>query len=106
MKIRLFSCRAVFKRSTATVTAYAFAGGVDPTPGQVEPTGEPDQGNGRVVTSIDDIDPDVCNLMHNRAPCTAEELGELGNGPMHGDPTYDEWLSDFGMISHSSFRLK
>ncbi len=50
----------------------------------------------KVATGIDDIDPNVCNLMHNRAPCTAEELGELGNGPMHGDPTYDEWLSDFG----------
>ena len=51
-----------------------------------------DPGDGKVVTSIDDIDPKVCNLMHNRKPCTPEELGVAP----HGDPTYDEWLSDFG----------
>ena len=38
------------------------------------------------ATSIDDIDPNVCNLMHNRKPCTPEELGELGIAPTHGDP--------------------
>ena len=33
------------------------------------------------ATSIDDIDPNVCNLMHNRKACTPEELGELGIAP-------------------------
>jgi hypothetical protein len=35
-------------------------------------------GDQNVVTSIDDIDPGVCNLVHNITPCTPEELGELG----------------------------
>ena len=38
------------------------------------------------ATSIDDIDPNVCNLIHNLKPCTPEELGELGIAPTHGDP--------------------
>ena len=60
-----------------------------------EPDEGMDPGDWKVVTSIDDIDPKVCNLMHNRKPCTPEELEELGVAP-HCDPTYDEWLSDFG----------
>ena len=55
-----------------------------------------DLGDGKVVTSIDDIDPNVCNMVHNINACTPEELEELGIGPTHGDPTYDEWLSDHG----------
>ena len=36
-------------------------------------------GDGKVVTSIDDIDPNECNYIHNINACTAEELEELGN---------------------------
>ena len=36
-------------------------------------------GDGKVVTSIDDIDPNVCNYIHNINACTPEELEELGN---------------------------
>ena len=36
-------------------------------------------GDGKVVTSIDDIDPNVCNFIHNINACTPEELEELGN---------------------------
>ncbi|MCH9017633.1 MAG: hypothetical protein IIB89_07740 [Chloroflexi bacterium] len=45
----------------------------------------------KVATSIDDIDPNVCNLMHNRAPCTAEELGELGMTPTTGSIAVGEY---------------
>ena len=38
-----------------------------------------DFGDGTVVTSIDDIDPNVCNFIHNINACTPEELQELGN---------------------------
>ncbi len=38
-----------------------------------------DQGDGKVVTSIDDIDPNVCNMIHNINACTPEQLEELGN---------------------------
>ena len=31
------------------------------------------------ATSIDDIDPNVCNAIHNINACTPEELEELGN---------------------------
>lgn len=41
-------------------------------------------GDQKVVTSIDDIDPNVCNLVHNITPCTPEELGELGLVPAVG----------------------
>ena len=37
-----------------------------------------DHGDGKVV-SIDDIDPNVCNAIHNINACTPEELEELGN---------------------------
>ena len=33
------------------------------------------------ATSIDDIDPNVCNAIHNINACTPEELEELGIGP-------------------------
>ena len=65
-----------------------------------------DFGDGKVVTSIDGIDPDVCDYIHNINACTAEELEKLGNlaaiswvvDPDNnvGDPTYDEWVSDHG----------
>ena len=44
-----------------------------------------DFGDEQVVTSIDDIDPDVCNLVHNINACTPEELEEQGM-TLHGDP--------------------
>ena len=44
-----------------------------------------DFGDGRVVTSIDDIDPNMCNLIHNINACTPEELEELG-WPSKPDP--------------------
>ena len=91
--------------TAGTVSAFALAGGgaSEPVipPGEIthgDPTYDEwilDFGDGKVVTSIDDIDPNVCNLMHNRKPCTPEEPEELGVVP-HGDPAYDEWLSDFG----------
>ena len=43
-----------------------------------------DFGDGRVVTSIDDIDPNVCNAIHNINACTPEELRELGMAPISG----------------------
>ena len=36
-------------------------------------------GDGKVVTSIDDIDLNVCNYIHNINTCTAEELDERDN---------------------------
>ena len=41
-------------------------------------------GDGKVVTSIDDIDPNVCNAIHNINACTLEELDELGMAPVTG----------------------
>ena len=41
-----------------------------------------DHGKDKVVTSIDDIDPNVCNLIHNINACTPEELEELGIAPI------------------------
>ena len=86
-------------------TGFTLSGGSDspaqdPTGGSThgDPTydeGLSDFGDGKVVTSIDDIDPDVCNAIHNINACTPEELEELGVA-LHGDPTYEEWLSDFG----------
>lgn len=35
-------------------------------------------GDEKVATSIDDIDPNVCNAVHNIDACTQEELYELG----------------------------
>jgi len=46
-----------------------------------------DFGDGRVVTSIDDIDPYECNLIHNRNACTPEELEELGVASISGSVT-------------------
>ena len=76
----------------ALAVAGIFAG-FTLTAGSGSPA-QDDFGGGKVVTSIDDIDPNVCNLMHNRKPCTPEELGELGIAPTHGDPTYETWLKD------------
>ena len=33
----------------------------------------------KTLASIDDIDPDGCDYIHNINACTAEELEELGN---------------------------
>ena len=50
------------------------------------PVPEPDHGNGPVAPSIDDIDPNVCNQIHNLNACTPEQLDELDIA-IHGDPT-------------------
>ena len=43
-----------------------------------------------VATSIDDIDPNVCNAIHNINACTPEELEELGMAPITGSITQSE----------------
>ena len=82
--------------TAGAVTAFALTadGGSDnpqvpeggDTAGEVlhgDPTYEQwlsDRGDGKVVTSIDDIDPNVCNYIHNiNNACSPEELKELGN---------------------------
>ena len=52
-------------------------------------------------TSIDDIDPNVCNAVHNIDACTQEELEDLGV-VTHGDPTYEEWLADYALSEDES----
>ena len=47
-----------------------------------------DFGDGKVVTSIDDIDPNECNYIHNINACTAEELEDLG------DLAASSWIVD------------
>ena len=77
--------------AAGAVTAFAMtggggsdsAGGAD-TAGEVthgDPTYEEwisDFGDGKVLTSADDIDPNVCNTVHNINACSQEELEELG----------------------------
>ena len=41
-----------------------------------------DDGEWKVVTSIDDIDLDKCNMIHNINACTPEELEEFGRAPI------------------------
>ena len=80
--------------TAGTITAFALTsgGGDGPevqdgaeTMGEVlhgDPTYEEwlsDFGDGKVVTSIDDMDPNVCDYIHNINACTAEELEEVGN---------------------------
>jgi hypothetical protein len=85
--------------AAGALTAFALTGDGGDTPelsdgtesaGEISP-GLPrydewlsDFGGQKVVTSIDDIDPNVCNLVHNITPCTPEELGELGLVPAAG----------------------
>ena len=127
---------------------YALAGDGTDAPEVFEPSGD----GPPTATSIDDIDPNVCNAVHNIGACTQEELEELGlvgpatmRGPFpfvapitgqgsdnpevglgescdlaaiswivdpgteaaeeledlgvvtHGDPTYEQWLSDYAL---------
>ena len=44
-----------------------------------------------MVTSIDDIDPDVCNVIHNINACTPDELDELGMAPVTGSIAVGEY---------------
>ena len=74
---------------TFTLAVAGIVTGFTLNAGSGEPAQDPD------ATSIDDIDPKVCNAIHNINACTPEELEDLGVAP-HGDSTYDEWLSDFG----------
>ena len=68
------------------------------------PVREPDPGNGPVATSIDDIDPDVCNAIHNLNACTPEELDEFDELgiTIHGDPTYEQWLANYALSEDAS----
>ena len=82
--------------TAGTITAFALtAGGGGPevqdsteTTGEVlhgDPTYEQwlaDHGDEPVATSIDDIDPNVCNAIHNINACSPEELEELGMAPI------------------------
>ena len=43
------------------------------------------------ATSIDDIDPDVCNAIHNINACTLDELDELGMAPVTGSIAVGEY---------------
>lgn len=52
--------------------------------------GIPRPTNGEIVTSIDLIDPDVCNAIHNINACTPEELEELGIAPTTSSITVGE----------------
>ena len=45
-----------------------------------ESQGDSESSGDHIVTSIDDIDPNVCNGIHDISACTHEELEELGNG--------------------------
>ena len=74
---------------TFTLAVAGIVTGFTLNAGSGEPAPDPD------ATSIDDIDPKVCNAIHNINACTPEELEDLGVAP-HGDSTYDKWLSDFG----------
>ena len=102
------SVTLTFALATAgAVTAFALTGDVggdkpEPTDlptdsnAQVlhgDPTyeeGLSDQGDGTVVTSIDDIDPNVCNTIHNINACTPEELEELGMATTSGPVAVQE----------------
>ena len=84
--------------TAGAVTAFALSGGGGSdnpevpngrdTAGEVlhgDPTYEQwlsDFGGEPVATSIDDIDPNVCNAVHNINACTAQELEELGMVPI------------------------
>lgn len=48
-------------------------------------------GDGKVVTGIDDIGPNVCNGIHNINACTPEELKELGIAPTTGSNEVGEY---------------
>ncbi len=131
---------------------YALAGDGTDAPEAFDRSGD-----GPTATSIDDIDPNVCNAVHNIDACTQEELEELGlvgpatmRGPFpfvapttgqgsdnpevglsescnlaaiswivdpgteaaeeledlgvvtHGDPTYEQWLSNYALPEDKS----
>ena len=99
MKKRLISVFTLTAALAIAGAGMAFALAGDPgnddpndtdTAGQVSDDvpiydeGLSDLGDGKVVTSIDDIDPDVCNAIHNINACTPEELEELGLSPVTG----------------------
>ena len=78
--------------------AFALAG----DPGSDDPEGADTAGevsDGRPLydagppdaTSIDDIDPNVCNVIHNINACTLDELDELGMAPVTGSIAVGEY---------------
>ena len=50
-----------------------------------------DSSDWKVVTSIDDIDPDICNAIHNINACSSEELEELGMTHITGSIAVGEY---------------
>ena len=70
-------------------TAFALFRTIRPvaseSQGDSEPSGD------YIVTSIDDIDPDVCDLIHNINGCTPEELEEMGMAPVTGSIAVGEY---------------
>ena len=50
-----------------------------------------DASDWKVVTSIDDIDPDICNAIHNINACSPEELEELGMTHITGSIAVGEY---------------
>ena len=86
-----------------TMTLVAITGGGFALAGNgtaASDVGEP-SGDQPTVTSVDEIDPNVCNTVHNINACTAEELQDLGV-VTHGDPTYEEWLADYALSEDES----
>ena len=91
--------------AVATGAAFALTGNGYDDPEEVA-GGLVDERDGELppIRSDEDIDPNVCNPIHNIQVCTPEELEELGiewytstvEAPLHGDPTYEQWLSEFG----------
>ncbi len=52
---------------------------------------DPEDPNDPDATSIDDIDPNLCNAIHNINACTPEELEELGLSPVTGSVAVGEY---------------
>ena len=79
--------------TAGAITAFAIAAG-----GGSDNPEVPDGGDiaGEVLhgdptaTSIDDIDPNVCNFIHNINACTPEELAEMGMAPVSASIGIDE----------------
>ena len=80
--------------AVGTVTAFALTND-DARDSEVAPGGEvmdnEPTGQGVMITIIDDMDPNKCNLIHMINACTQEELEALGYSGyakpfLHGDP--------------------
>ena len=99
MKERLISVFTLTAALGIAGAGMAFALAGDPgsddpedadTAGQVS-DGVPLYDEGPSATSIDDIDLDVCNVIHNINACTLDELDELGMAPVTGSIAVGEY---------------